>query len=226
MSREWESLQRRITGCSACPRLREYCRAVARTRKKMHADEEYWGRPVPSLGGARSRLLILGLAPAAHGANRTGRMFTGDSSGDWLYAALHRFGFASQASSTGPDDGLRLIDCVISAAAHCAPPDNRPSRQELDRCRPWLTEEVDIVEPELVVVLGRIAWETWWNLLGERGAKLPRPRPKFGHGQWIELPGQLPVLQSYHPSRQNTNTGRLTRPMWNSIFRQARNRLG
>jgi uracil-DNA glycosylase family 4 len=115
---------------------------------------------------------------------------------------------------------------VISAAAHCAPPDNRPSRDELDSCRPWLIEELDILEPEVVIVLGRIAWETWWKSLGDRGVELPRPRPKFGHGQWIELPGQVPVLQSYHPSRQNTNTGRLTRPMWHSIFRQTRKRLG
>ena len=225
MSREWKSLQGKITECEACPRLREHCRAVARTRKKMYADEEYWGRPVPSLGGAGSRLLILGLAPAAHGANRTGRMFTGDSSGDWLYEALHKFGFANQSTSTGVDDGLELKDCVISASARCAPPDNRPSREELDRCRPWLIEEVSILQPEVVIVLGKIAWETWWKALAEMGVELPRPRPKFAHGQWVELPGQVPVLQSYHPSRQNTNTGRLTRPMWHSIFRQTRKRL-
>ena len=225
MSRKWESLQRRITECRACPRLRDHCRVVARTRKKKYAGEEYWGRPVPSLGPSDARLLILGLAPAAHGANRTGRMFTGDSSGDWLYESLHHFGFASQPASTGRNDGLRLIDCVISAAAHCAPPDNRPSPGELDSCRSWLIEELGLLQPEIVIVLGRIAWETWWKSLGERGAKPPRPRPQFGHGQWVELSGQVPVLQSYHPSRQNTNTGRLTRPMWHSIFQEARKRL-
>ena len=226
MSRKWESLQRRISRCEACPRLREHCREVARTRKKMHRDEEYWGRPVPSFGLANARLLILGLAPAAHGANRTGRMFTGDSSGDWLYEALHRFGFATQPESTRAGDGLELIDCAITAAAHCAPPDNRPSKVELDACRPWLHAELELLKPEVVIVLGRIAWETWWKVLGESGVDLPRPRPGFAHGQWIEIDGQVPVLQSYHPSRQNTNTGRLTRPAWHSIFRMAKKRLG
>jgi uracil-DNA glycosylase family 4 len=192
----------------------------------MWADQEYWGRPVPTFGPPDARLLILGLAPAAHGANRTGRMFTGDSSGDWLYEALHRFEFASQPESMGKDDGLELIDCTITAAAHCAPPNNRPTREELDACRRWLHRELDLLDPEVVIVLGRIAWETWWKVLAERGVDLPRPRPGFAHGQWIELEGQIPVLQSYHPSRQNTNTGRLTRPAWHSIFRKARKRIG
>jgi uracil-DNA glycosylase family 4 len=226
MRREWESLQRRITRCEECPRLVEHCRKVAVTRKKMYADQEYWGRPVPTFGPPDARLLVLGLAPAAHGANRTGRMFTGDSSGDWLYEALHRFGFATRATSTSADDGLELVDCAITASAHCAPPDNRPTRAELDTCRKWLHEEVEILRPEVVIVLGRIAWETWWKVLDERGVALPRPRPGFAHGQWIEIEGQAPVLQSYHPSRQNTNTGRLTRPAWHSIFRKARGRLG
>jgi uracil-DNA glycosylase family 4 len=191
----------------------------------MYADQEYWGRPVPTVGHHDARLLILGLAPAAHGANRTGRMFTGDSSGDWLYEALHRFGFASQPESTAMNDGLELIDCAITASAHCAPPDNKPSRQELDTCRSWLHEELRILRPEVVIVLGRIAWETWWKVLAEQGADLPRPRPGFAHAQWIELEGQPAVLQSYHPSRQNTNTGRLSRPAWHSVFRMARERL-
>jgi uracil-DNA glycosylase family 4 len=226
MHRKWESLQRRIADCEQCPRLVEHCRKVAVTRKKMYAHEEYWGRPVPTFGPADARLLVLGLAPAAHGANRTGRMFTGDSSGDWLYEALHRFGFATQPSSTSAADGLELVDCAITAAAHCAPPDNRPTRQELDTCRAWLHRELEILRPQVVIVLGRIAWETWWKLLGERGADLPTPRPGFAHGQWVELDGQVPVLQSYHPSRQNTNTGRLTRPAWHAVFREARRRLG
>lgn len=226
MSRKWEALQRRITACGSCPRLRDHCREIARTRKKMYADQEYWGRPVPSLGSAPARLMILGLAPAAHGANRTGRMFTGDSSGDWLFEALHRSGFANQPQATSADDGLQLLDCLVTAAAHCAPPDNKPTRAELDTCRAWLHAELDLVRPQMIIVLGRIAWETWWKVLGERDVELPRPRPGFAHGQWVELPGQIPVLQSYHPSRQNTNTGRLTRPMWHSVFESARARLG
>jgi uracil-DNA glycosylase family 4 len=226
MRRKWEALQRAITRCEQCPRLIGHCRKIAVTRKKMYADQTYWGRPVPTFGPADARLLILGLAPAAHGANRTGRMFTGDSSGDWLYEALHRFGFASQPESTGADDGLELVDCAITAAAHCAPPDNKPTREELDTCRSWLHEELAILHPEVVIVLGRIAWETWWKVLAERGVELPRPRPSFAHGQWIELEGQPAVLQSYHPSRQNTNTGRLSRPAWHAIFRKARRRLG
>ena len=225
MNREWESLQRRITRCERCPRLREHCREVARTRKKMYADQEYWGRPVPSFGPPDARLLILGLAPAAHGANRTGRMFTGDSSGDWLYEALHRFGFATQPESTSPDDGLELLDCVISASARCAPPQNRPTREELDACRPWLHEELGILRPQVVLVLGRIAWESWWRLRAEASGGPAGPRPSFAHGQWVEPEHGVPVLQSYHPSRQNTNTGRLTRRMWHGIFRKLRHRL-
>jgi uracil-DNA glycosylase family 4 len=226
MRRKWEALQRRIARCEQCPRLIKHCQKVAATRKKMYANQEYWGRPVPTFGAGDARLLILGLAPAAHGANRTGRMFTGDSSGDWLYEALHRFGFATQPESTAADDGLEMVDCAITASAHCAPPDNKPTREELDTCRAWLHEELDILQPEIVIVLGRIAWETWWKVLAERGASLPKPRPGFAHGQWVEIEGQPAVLQSYHPSRQNTNTGRLTRPAWHSIFRKARRRLG
>jgi uracil-DNA glycosylase family 4 len=194
----------------------------------MYADQDYWGRPVPSLGGRRADLFVLGLAPAAHGANRTGRMFTGDSSGDWLFRALHRYGFATQAASTARDDGLELVDCVISAAAHCAPPDNKPSREELDHCRGHLRRELEILRPRLVLVLGRIAWESWYRLQAQLdpGPELPSRRPAFGHGNWVELDASRaripPVLQSYHPSRQNTNTGRLTRRMWHAIFRKAR----
>lgn len=222
MRRRWTRLQKEIVGCEKCPRLRDHCREVAATRRKMYADQEYWGRPVPTNGEPPARLMILGLAPAAHGANRTGRMFTGDSSGDWLYEALHRFGFASQARSVGRDDGLELFDCVVSASAHCAPPDNKPTRAELEACRPWLHRELDLLEPRLVLVLGRIAWETWLKVLGERGVDPGSPRPGFAHGKLVEIEGAPAVLQSYHPSRQNTNTGRLTRPMWHAVFRRAR----
>jgi len=204
--------------------LREHCAEIARTKRRMYASENYWGRPVPSLGGSGAGLFVLGLAPAAHGANRTGRMFTGDSSGDWLFRALHQYGFASQAKSVSRDDGLQLHDCVISASAHCAPPDNKPTRDELDACRAHLVTELQILRPKLLLVLGRIAWESWYRVQLEEGRQLPPKRPSFAHSQWVDLRdrGHPLVLQSYHPSRQNTNTGRLTRRMWHRVFRKAR----
>lgn len=218
----FQSVQRAVVRCELCPRLRAHCQAVAAKRRPLYRQWEYWGRPVPAFGSPPARLLIVGLAPAAHGANRTGRMFTGDSSGDWLYEALHRFGFATQPTSASRDDGLMLRDCVITAAARCAPPGNKPSPEELDRCRPFLEREVDVLRPRLVMVLGRIAWDAWLRVLVQRGVQLARPRPGFAHGQWIQMEGAPPVLQSYHPSRQNTNTGRLTREMWHAGFARAR----
>ena len=220
--RKWDQLQRRIVACDLCPRLRQHCTAIAAKRRPMYADWEYWGRPVPSFGAPPASLLVLGLAPAAHGANRTGRMFTGDSSGDWLYEALHRFGFANQPGSSSLDDGLALNGCVISASAHCAPPDNKPSRDELEACRPYLLRELEIVSPRLILVLGRIAFDCYLKTLVDRDMPVPRPRPGFGHNRLVELPPGPPVLQSYHPSRQNTNTGRLTRRQWHAVFRRAR----
>ena len=209
--------------CVRCPRLVAHRRAVARGKRRAFADETYWGRPVPAWGDPRARLVIVGLAPAAHGGNRTGRMFTGDSSGDWLYEALHRFGFANQAASVTRDDGLRLRDCWITAAARCAPPGNRPLPVELGRCRPYLTTELGLLRRRrVVVVLGRIAHEAflrasgWWD-------RLPaRERPRFAHGEVTRLPDGTLLVASYHPSRQNTNTGKLTRAMWHAIFRRAR----
>ncbi len=233
-TRPFRHLQREIAACERCPRLRDHCRAVARQRRPMFHDEDYWGRPVPSFGTPPARLLIVGLAPAAHGANRTGRMFTGDSSGDWLYDALHRFGLANQARSVSSGDGLQLHDTVITAAAHCAPPGNRPTAEELANCRPFLRRELRIVRPRLVLCLGRIAYESWWKVLGEEGVEQPRPRPGFGHNRLVEIPGgpRRPraegvarILLSYHPSRQNTNTGRLTREMWYAVFRRVREEL-
>jgi uracil-DNA glycosylase family 4 len=218
----FEQIQREVIACDRCPRLRGYCARVARERRPLYRDWTYWGKPVPAFGRPPARLLVIGLAPAAHGANRTGRMFTGDSSGSWLYAALHRFGFATQPGSAARDDGLQLRDCVISAAARCAPPGNKPAPVELDRCRPFLVREIELLRPQLVVVLGRIAWEAWLRAAAQLGGTVPRPRPAFAHGQLVRLPGLPPVLQSYHPSRQNTNTGKLTRAMWNAVFAQAR----
>lgn len=220
--KSWSGLQRKIARCETCPRLRAHCEKTAQAPPRRFREWDYWARPVPSFGDPPARLLILGLAPAAHGANRTGRMFTGDSSGDWLYEALYRYGFASQASSVSAGDGLTLTDAVITASAHCAPPDNKPSRQELDACRPYLVEELRLLRPKLLLVLGRIAWETACKALAEAGHQIPRPRPGFGHAALVQMPGCPPVLQSYHPSRQNTNTGRLTRRMWHGVFRRAR----
>ena len=212
-----------MVACTQCPRLRTHCERVGREKRRAYRDQVYWGRPVPAFGDPRARLLVVGLAPAAHGGNRTGRMFTGDSSGDWLYEALNRFGFASQPQSTGRDDGLRLRDCLITAAARCAPPDNRPTPAELGRCRVYLESELRHLDRlEVVLALGRIAHEAWLRASGW-WARLPaRERPRFGHGAEIALPAGPVLLSSYHPSRQNTQTGRLTRPMWHAVFRRAR----
>jgi len=217
------ALGRRITGCRQCPRLVRWRERVAREKKREFRDWDYWGKPVPGFGDPRARLLIVGLAPAAHGGNRTGRMFTGDSSGDWLYAALHEFGFANQPTSTDRDDGLRLRDCYITAAARCAPPANKPTTRELDRCRQYLVSEVALLpRVRVVVTLGRIAHEAWLKAAGWWQRLRPRDRPRFGHGMEAALPDGTILIASYHPSRQNTNTGRLTRAMWERIFRRAR----
>jgi uracil-DNA glycosylase family 4 len=200
---------------------------VARTKVARFRDQDYWGRPVPGFGDAEARVLIVGLAPAAHGANRTGRMFTGDSSGDWLYDALHRFGFASQPRSIDRTDGLELLDCYIAAAARCAPPDNKPSPDELTQCRPYLEAELALLpDVKVVITLGRIAHEAYLKAAGWWDRMAPPSRPPFAHGCLTTLPDGRSVLASYHPSRQNTNTGRLTRPMWYSVFGQARDLVG
>jgi uracil-DNA glycosylase len=214
-------LARRIIACTRCPRLRAHCARVAREKKRAHRDQTYWGRPVPGFGDPRARLLIVGLAPGAHGSNRTGRMFTGDSSGDWLYAALHRFGFASAPQSTSREDGLELRDCWITAAARCAPPDNRPTPAELANCRPWLEAELALLSRvRVVLALGRIAHEAFLRAAGVTA------RPPFRHGALARLEDGHILISSYHPSRQNTNTGRLTRAMWHAVFRKARQVLG
>jgi len=215
-----------IVSCERCPRLRAYCQRVAREKKREFRAWEYWGKPVPGFGDAHARLLIVGLAPAAHGANRTGRMFTGDSSGHWLYEALHRFGFASRAEATSRDDGLELRDCYITAAARCAPPANKPSRAELERCRPYLAAELRLLSRvRVIVTLGRVAHESWLRTAGWWAALAPRERPGFTHGAVTALPDGTTLISSYHPSRQNTNTGRLTRAMWHGVFRRARETL-
>jgi uracil-DNA glycosylase len=218
------AVSRAIPECERCPRLRRYCRAVAKEKVRRFRDQEYWGRPIPGFGDPNARLLVVGLAPAAHGGNRTGRVFTGDSSGDWLYEALHRFGFANQPYSVSRDDGLALTDCYINAAVRCAPPANRPLPIELTRCRDaWLTTELELLRAVTVVVtLGRIALDAWITAAGWRDALPAKERPLFGHGKESRLPDGRLVIASFHPSRQNTNTGKLTRPMWHSVFRRAR----
>ena len=215
-------LERAIIACEKCPRLRAWCTLVAREKVRRFQDWDYWGRPVPGFGDPRARLLIVGLAPAAHGANRTGRMFTGDSSGDWLYEALHRFGFASQPTSIAAGDGLRLTDCFISASARCAPPDNKPLPIELERCRPWLEAELELLtRVRVVITLGRIAHETWLKAAGWWSTMPARERPVFAHAARATLPDGTVLISSYHPSRQNTNTGKLTRRMWYAVFETA-----
>ena len=218
-----QELTDRITGCELCPRLRRHCREIASARKREFASQSYWGRPVPGFGDAEARLLIVGLAPGAHGSNRTGRVFTGDASGIWLYEALHRYWWANQPSAWARDDGLTLTDCYITAAARCAPPENRPTAEELDRCRPYLQEELRLLtRVRVVLALGRIGWESWLRAAGWWARLTPRARPNFGHGAEAVLPDGTVLVASFHPSRQNTNTGRLTRPMWNGVFERIR----
>ncbi len=221
--RQLSILQERVVTCDRCPRLREHCRRTADVKRRAYLGWDYWGRPVPSFGDPTARLLIIGLAPAAHGANRTGRMFTGDSSGDLLYRTLHKTGFASQSDSTGRDDGLELLDCYITAAARCAPPDNKPSWEEFAACRPYLAKELELLDNvKVVVALGRLALDAYLTTLLENGSIERRAAYRFGHGELHRLPAHLPLLLcSYHPSRQNTNTGRLTPAMFLGIFRKA-----
>ena len=222
MGRALERLAAEIAGCRRCPRLVRWRERVAREKRRAYAAETYWGRPVPGFGDPGARLLLLGLAPGAHGANRTGRMFTGDGSGDFLYAALHRAGLASQPISQRRGDGLELAGAFVSAACRCAPPENRPRPDELQRCAPFLDREVAAL-PRLRVVLclGAIAWQAALGHLERRGFSLPRPRPRFGHGVELALPGAPLLLASYHVSRQNTQTGRLTAAMFDRVLARA-----
>ena len=221
-SRTIAHLQRQIVACRRCPRLVQHCRRTAQEKVKRYREWDYWGKPVPSLGDRTARLYIVGLAPAAHGGNRTGRVFTGDRSGDWVFGALHASGFANQPTSTHIDDGLRLQGAYITAAVHCAPPDNKPSREEFEACQPYLLREIQLLKQVRVVVgLGQLAFAAYLKARREVGLRVPTPRPKFGHGKRYDLDG-ITLIGSYHPSQQNTFTGRLTRPMFHSIFRTAR----
>jgi uracil-DNA glycosylase family 4 len=218
-------IQQEIAACTRCDRLRSYCSQVARDKKAAHRNDTYWGRPVPGFGDPEARLLVLGLAPAAHGANRTGRVFTGDGSGDFLMSAMHSAGFANLTTSRRADDGLSLTDAYIGAAVRCAPPDNKPTPAEILTCHPFLVAEAAAL-PHLAVIvaLGRIGFEAAWRLLKDRGIT-PERRPLFGHGLAYHPAGGPVVIASYHPSRQNTNTRKLTPEMLESVFATARRLL-
>jgi uracil-DNA glycosylase family 4 len=216
------ALEADLTGCRRCPRLVAWREQVAREKRAAFRDETYWGRPVPGLGDPEARLVLLGLAPAAHGANRTGRMFTGDRSGDFLFAGLHRAGYANQALSRHRGDGLELRDCFITAAVRCAPPQNKPLPAERDNCARWLAAELGLLERARVVLcLGAFGWEAALRALPLFGASVPRPRPRFAHGA-EHAAGRVTLLGCFHPSQQNTFTGRLTPAMLDAVLARAR----
>ncbi len=230
--RGWSGVDAAVIECRRCPRLVEHRERIAREKRAAFKDEEYWGRPVPGFGDRRARLLIVGLAPAAHGANHTGRMFTGDRSGDWLYRALHRAGFANQPESLDRRDGLELADAYISAAVRCAPPGNRPTTIERDACRPFVEREIELLGSEgpgirTIVPLGQFAYDQVLRIYRDCGYMVPRPKPRFGHGVEVALqvaaaqPGPI-VVASFHPSQQNTFTGKLTEEMLDAVFNRAR----
>jgi uracil-DNA glycosylase family 4 len=216
-ARDLAAVEARITTCRRCPRLVEWRERVAREKRASFAGEEYWGRPVPGFGDPAARVFVLGLAPAAHGGNRTGRVFTGDRSGDWLFASMHRTGFANQPESVSADDGLELRDAWVAAAVRCAPPANKPLPAERDNCLPYAREELSLMpEVRVIVCLGAFAWDAACRLYGIR------PRPKFGHGAEFAPPDGPTLLGCFHPSQQNTFTGKLTEPMMDSVFGHAR----
>jgi uracil-DNA glycosylase family 4 len=215
-------LAERVAACRLCPRLVAWREQAAANPPRRHRDERYWARPVPGFGDPRARIVVVGLAPGAHGANRTGRPFTGDRSGQWLYGAMHRAGLASQPTSTARDDGLRLRDAYVTAVVRCAPPANRPSPAERDRCLPYLDQELRLLQrARVLVALGAFAWDGALRTLRDLGHEVPRPKPRFGHGAEAEI-GPYVVLGSYHVSQQNTFTGKLTREMLDAVFARAR----
>lgn len=216
-------LNEQVVECRKCARLVRYRETVARAKRRQYLNWTYWGRPVPGFGDGRAQLYILGLAPAAHGGNRTGRIFTGDRSGDWLYEALHRYGFANQPTSTDRDDGLRLTNCYIAASVRCAPPDNKPLPEEFANCRPYVIQELEyLTTVRVVIALGKVAFDQYLKACRDRNLPSPRPMPQFKHGALFHLAGGVALLGSFHPSQQNTFTGKLTKPMFHSVFRRAR----
>lgn len=222
MARPLTKLQETIITCSRCPRLVRWREHIARQKIRRYRNLPYWGRPVPSFGNPRARLLIVGLAPAAHGGNRTGRMFTGDRSGDWLYRALHKFGFANQPVSTSREDGLKLKDCYITASLRCAPPKNKPLPKELLNCRPYLLEELQLLNnTRVIVALGKLAYDAVWSAMKELEWTAVKKKALFRHGTVVRLNNTCTLICSYHPSQQNTFTGKLTQKMFDAVFRKA-----
>ena len=218
MSKRLNELNAEVVRCRRCPRLVAWREEVARTKRASFADEDYWGRPLPGFGDERARVIVLGLAPAAHGGNRTGRIFTGDRSGDWLFRALHRAGYANRPTSVHRDDGLELTDCYVCAAVRCAPPANRPTPQERDECLPYFVRELELLtRARVIVCLGSFAWDAALRAIGH----VPKPRPRFTHLSQARI-GRFVLLGSYHPSQQNTFTGKLTEPMLDAVFTRAR----
>jgi uracil-DNA glycosylase family 4 len=224
VERQLRILAKEVAACERCPRLRLYCKEIGEVKRRAYLDWDYWAKPVPGFGDPQARVLIVGLAPGAHGANRTGRMFTGDKSGEWLYRALHETGFASQAESISRDDGLTLTGAYIGAAGRCAPPDNKPAREELARCRAYLEREIELLNNvRAVVALGSIAFQTYLGILKDRGLIQRLSAFKFAHGVEYQPYEDGPVLIGcYHPSQQNTSTGKLTREMLREVFERAR----
>jgi uracil-DNA glycosylase family 4 len=220
---ELRAIAEEVVACRKCPRLVEYREKVAREKRRAFRDWTYWGKPVPGFGDPSAKLLILGLAPAAHGANRTGRMFTGDRSGDFLYAALHKAGFANQATSLHRDDGLRLKNAYIAGTCRCAPPDNKPLPSEIANCRGYLERELAVLKPKALLALGKIAWDAYLEILKQQGLIASRAAFVFGHGAEAKLPDDSPrMFGVYHPSQQNTQTGRLTPVMYERVLRRVR----
>ena len=224
---ELRVLEAEVVTCRACDRLVEWRERVGREKRRAYREWEYWARPIPGFGDPEARVLVLGLAPAAHGANRTGRVFTGDRSGDWLFAAMHRAGFASQPTSAHRDDGLVLRDAWVTAAVKCAPPENQPTNDERDRCHPYLLRELRAL-PRLraIVCLGKFGWDQAIRALRADGRPVPAPTPRFGHAAVASIGDRLTLIGSYHPSQQNTFTGRLTEPMLDEVFARAREAVG
>jgi uracil-DNA glycosylase len=221
-----EELNQTLVQCTKCPRLVRWRETSAQNPPRRYLGEKYWAKPLPGFGDPKAQVLVVGLAPAAHGGNRTGRIFTGDRSGDWLYGALHAAGFANQPDSHHRNDGLKLKDCYITAAVRCAPPENKPTLPEFRRCRSYLVQELQIMKQiRVVIALGKVAFDSFLKAYEETGETLARPRPLFAHGLSARLSQDLTLLCSYHPSQQNTFTGKLTKPMFQAVFEKAKEAL-